>query len=70
MREAERFPESRKKNTTGCLGSSMVEQLTLNQLVRGSSPRRGTIPPLNEWLSEMRGHLFTRSKGKPRTPLV
>jgi hypothetical protein len=27
---------------TGCLGSSMVEQLTLNQLVLGSSPSRGT----------------------------
>ena len=26
-----------------CLGSSMVEQLTLNQLVCGSSPHRGTI---------------------------
>ena len=26
-----------------CLGSSMVEQLTLNQLVEGSSPSRGTI---------------------------
>jgi hypothetical protein len=26
----------------GCLGSSMVEQLTLNQLVSGSSPDRGT----------------------------
>jgi hypothetical protein len=25
-----------------CLGSSMVEQLTLNQLVCGSSPHRGT----------------------------
>ena len=25
-----------------CLGSSMVEQLTLNQLVEGSSPSRGT----------------------------
>ena len=25
-----------------CLGSSMVEQLTLNQLVVGSSPSRGT----------------------------
>ena len=27
----------------GCLDSSMVEQLTLNQLVEGSSPSRGTI---------------------------
>ena len=29
-------------NTVVSLGSSMVEQLTLNQLVFGSSPNRGT----------------------------
>jgi hypothetical protein len=28
--------------SSGGLGSSMVEQLTLNQLVCGSSPHRGT----------------------------
>lgn len=34
----------------GCLGSSTVEQLTLNQLVVGSNPTRGTICPSRESL--------------------
>ena len=31
-----------QRRRLGRLGSSMVEQLTLNQLVEGSSPSRGT----------------------------
>ena len=33
---------TRRRHRPECLGSSMVEQLTLNQLVVGSSPTRGT----------------------------
>src|SRR5260221_14486895 len=37
-----------------CLGSSMVEQLTLNQLVQGSSPCRGTtFHPAKMLLNEL-----------------
>ena len=37
-----KMPLSAHRRRRFCLGSSMVEQLTLNQLVEGSSPSRGT----------------------------
>ena len=40
-----KMPLSAHRRRRFCLGSSMVEQLTLNQLVEGSSPSRGTIFP-------------------------
>ena len=57
----------------GGLGSSMVEQLTLNQLVSGSSPDRGTTSQLrliNGFLCCARDDQNCHSGNDTKTPTL
>jgi hypothetical protein len=49
------------------LGSSMVEQLTLNQLVLGSSPSRGTISFFTTFFKNSRAQKVSKT-AKNRYP--